>query len=387
MPNKSSSKKKSKTTNLLEDLLGDRGIEIKREEDLAGCLNIDRYQEYDVTFKDKRQISIYSLPEKILENINQTIILDQVTGYYLGSFDFEKWFEDFVLEFRNNKYLPSTKQFPLDDLQPWGNSYEQRPKKLNLFSLEEVNKLGYQKIIFWPNREIEENSFIFSGTYYEIRRQLIDLVRGKGLEVDRGTERFYGKREAITHRPILSFYFSGNWSSKNYHKSLPKAYCSIRLTDYVCHPDDGDNVITEADARKLSQRIKTYFCQDEIFSYNKGYNTFSYISRDIGDKVIIHAESETEATTLIRLLLNIVNKAYDDRNLFISRPKNIERYDIQNQNIKVMGKQHRGAKQKITGKVFFRSASLKLDRIGYERTIVQVDKRTGLALGYDQIPK
>ena len=202
--------------------------------------------------------------------------------------------------------------------------------------------------------------------------------------------RFYAKREAVTMHPFLIFYFNAKWTKKNYVKSIAEATHRIRLTDFVCHPEDKNrgDIITVNDAKKIAARVVDVFAPNGVpFSFNKGFYAYTYKEIDIGTSITVHTSTESEATQLITKMLKVVGKDFDDKNFFESKVKNTARY-TEKKSVVVMGQEFKQkATTKITGKVEFRSATLKLDKVGYERKLCQIQGRgpDSTILSYDEI--
>lgn len=75
------------------------------------------------------------------------------------------------------KNLSSTKRISDKKLKPWGEDVKNRPKKLNLFTKEKAREKGYMKIRFWKNRTKEDDSMVLAGTYTELRKELLEIMR------------------------------------------------------------------------------------------------------------------------------------------------------------------------------------------------------------------
>ncbi len=263
---------------ILEELVQARGIDvdIKKDSNIAEILRLDRNQLHKIVFDNKHEIQILCPPEKISENINAAIMQYQITGYYLGNYDFEEWFKDFEYEFK--KLLPTTKQVPLSELKPWGNKVESRPKKLNLLSLDEVNKVGYQKILFWRNRKNENDSVLLTGTYYELKRQLLDLMRSTTTPSESlPTPKGISERKYLSGHPKISLIFRQISELKPGQKTGMESELSLTLTEYSERNDGyGFKVLSNQDLKRFAEKIKSLFVEPELFKLERGREGYSY---------------------------------------------------------------------------------------------------------------
>ncbi|NEO54482.1 MAG: hypothetical protein F6K54_16180 [Okeania sp. SIO3B5] len=270
----SSDGKSSWSNKIIEDLFEQRGInvDIKKDTNLGKLLQQDRSQPHKLRFDSKNTITLLCPPEKLLENINNVLIQRQVSGLFLGDYDFEEWFEDFTWEFR--KDLPSTKQLPPGEINPWGRDSKNRPKKLNLLSLDEVAKLGKQKILFYPDRTVEQN-ILFTGTYHELRQQLLDYMRSpvESCVSSRGIS----ERKYLSGHPKIKLLFRQVSELQNDQAAGLKSEISLTLNEYSEYDDGyGFKTLSIQDLRQFAQKIKNLFVEPELFKIERGKEGYSY---------------------------------------------------------------------------------------------------------------
>ncbi|NEQ37002.1 MAG: hypothetical protein F6K40_12255 [Okeania sp. SIO3I5] len=378
---------------ILEELFKQRGIDvdIKKDTNLGKLLQTDRSKPYRIKFNSKNEISIISTPEKFLENINQVLISRQAIAWFLGDYDFNEWFdEEFAWEFRKN--LPSTKRLPLDLINPWGKDAKNRPKKVSLLPPEIVANEGHQKILFYPDRTVEEN-ILMVGTYYELRRQLVDYMRSSKLQETEEECTKYIQTDRATRHPYLRLYFAGGYfrNAPDYKEIKPRAVMNIRLNKFVIFPDekkDGESLLDEKDMKHFSEKIRdNFFPGGSPLTWEKGYYSWPYKDEEKKITLAPIAKTEGDALRVIKAALNTIGVNFEEENFFLpSGAKNIARYK-RKKKVLVLGQEFSDKrKTRITGTVAFRYAEIRLDAIKYRVKICEVTK-SGVFIGWDKIPK
>ncbi|MDJ0554826.1 MAG: hypothetical protein QNJ68_10355 [Microcoleaceae cyanobacterium MO_207.B10] len=349
---------------ILEELVQARGIDvdIKKDSNIAEILRLDRNQLHKIVFDNKHEIQILCPPEKISENINAAIMQYQITGYYSGNYDFEEWFEDFSYEFA--KALPSTKQIPLEQQTPWGKDVKNRPKKLNLLTLAEVVKLGYQKIRFWRDREVETDSKILKGTYFELRQQLLNemktvSVAGGGFSPSYSSISFKGM-------PTVLFNFLEKAEDVEPGYTKIQSRVTIRLAGKTDDTETYPHLekLTNSEVVNLANRIKQNFLLPEPYKIHRGKETVSCKDKPAGIDGYIFTFNQSDGRELFTKLYELIEKPVNLKRIFYgANAAPSEAYPTVPEETEVLGTNVQRQRRRPVGYVHFTSAQLFLSLV------------------------
>ncbi len=256
-----------------------------------------------------------------------------ILGDRLGfTIDFEKWFNDFEYEFQ--KDLPSSKRIGSSKLKPWGKEVKYRPKKLNLLTKEQAREKGYMIIRFWKDREVEDDSEVFAGTYSELRRRLIDEMRTQEVFADAAPQR---ETPIVSGHPQVSLHFSARTRLPN--KSNPtRLQISWRLMDKVEHADykwRGESVLSIDDVYQLKNKIIAKF---KNYKVERGDVICSYICKPLGYSFWQPLRTKAEAIRLYSDVLSIQGHVLQE-NLVKDGSKGIKKATVAPKKKTILGKE------------------------------------------------
>lgn len=267
MPKSKKTDKKTETADpILKELTEFFGVKFKADEPttLADIEKVNRVKKYGLKFDSRHEINIACVPEKLMEKVGDVLVSQQLLSTYLGSYDFEKWFENFTWEFR--KDLPSTKKLPPELIKPYGKDSKHRFGKVNLDS---------ETIFFKPDRTIEKG-FLVHGTIPEIKRQLLDYARSpqsEALSVPKGIS----EAKYLTGHPEIKLLFRQVSELEPGQVAGAKSEVSITLTKYSEYNDGyGLQVLTTGDLKQFANKIEGLFIAPKLFPVYKGSYVQSY---------------------------------------------------------------------------------------------------------------
>lgn len=289
-------------------------------------------------------------------------------------FDLDNWITDF-----ENGFLDYTKTIPA--LMPgyWGRGVANRPRirEVNTETDAQSNQ-GYRIIEFFPDRENQENGYLFIGTPIELRTQVAVFMNMSMLFADRELGTFHGmpdhqfqESRRVAFKPQVSLLFTENPQDAAADYDPISAESSFRLMN------ETEATMTPAKALVLAQRINTVFGGTTPFQWKKGRELWGYIDPERGYHLQIYSWSETEAKSLIGKVLDVQNHApnwseylkdWAKRDSLINTPL-VPPTDL------IYGSLRRRPRKLPIGSVRFRKATLKLD--GMPNPIQLVDL-TGL---------
>ncbi|NEO55907.1 MAG: hypothetical protein F6K54_24275 [Okeania sp. SIO3B5] len=278
-------------------------------------------------------------------------------GDRLGfTINFEKWFEDFEYEFQKN--LPSTKKPAASKFKPWGREVANRPKKLNLLTKEQARLKGYMVIRFWKDREIENDSKILTGTYTELRKQLLEEIKEP---LSPGNNFLHIPPDKIMRRtqPRVFMYFLEDMADVEPGYSPVAGEIGFRIMDKSDSRESPLPKITKADLSELATKIKSSFWNNGGYVWKKGKNMYPYTMWAQGYQLQLLCRNKIVAKEIVNKVLAIQGHAYNSKYFTNNLPEEPEKnYPIIPKKINVLGEEVKEPRYRPIADVKFQYATI-----------------------------
>jgi hypothetical protein len=237
-----------------------------------------RFKVFDVKFGDLKKAirisgseSLIPLQLSLLQGVH-SLLSEKLSGD-ISKESFEQWIQEFESSFKSKgggkeAFLTWQAKFT-----PWGSPQEQRPKIWVLGTEAEQKEEVIHTVQLFPDRSVEAEFKIFSGTYRDLINQIMLFwalkdMGGGGQEPSSKPGRF------ITGHPLVILRFKEVLDTTS--KSRPLFFeKSFRLIDKTDNPDSGKfSLISKTDVESLAKRIVATF-KDKFF-WEYGHKCLSY---------------------------------------------------------------------------------------------------------------
>jgi hypothetical protein len=203
----------------------------------------------------------------------------------------------------------------------------------------------------------------------QLRHNLLFDILGYGrkdLVILHGSKDPY--QPAATGHPKVVFYFTQDSQATPSEETRVEAEYSFRLWN------ETEESYTPAKALLLAQEVKRLFIQGgKGIVFTKGKNQYKYFHKERGYRLRIYSNSELEATSIIKKLLDLQNVPFDEDKLSVDQPKKSNA--ITNTTKTIYGKSRKAKNWRPTANVRFRYAFVELPQLNQQIFLIDTTYR------------
>lgn len=333
-------------------------------------------------FEERSYFDVYSLDFGRLDNEPPLIIagndaqialqssllraIDQILSERgLGPFNFSVWAKEFENGFSSFQGSSELKKMRTKEVWP-GIKKENRPKIIEL-KPEKISNLWDFKIVqLFPDREIKTEWKIFTGSYREIAREILNWWNQKegGGEASGSKPRLTSDISQLSKHPYVYLYFREPPNSGRGGTPL-ESEISFRLMNEVEYEGllPGKSIISLADIKRYAKAVDRIFNKpgDKPYTIQRGRGSYTYNNWALGYKLWLLGNSAAEAERIFKDVLKIQNHTFDEVCMGIGAARApAKKYPNTAPIKKVVGEDKTLANQRQTGSVTFRWAKLVL---------------------------
>lgn len=301
-----------------------------------------------------------ALQSSFLRAIDQLLV---VRG--LGPFNFQAWVKEFENGFSSfSGGSPELKKMRTKEVWP-DVKKENRPKIIILKPEKTTTAWDFHVVQLLPDREIKNEWQIFTGSWREIAREILNWWNQKvGGESSSGKPRLTSDISQLSKHPYISLYFKEPPNSGRGGTPL-ESELSFRLMNEVEYEGllPNKSVISLADIKKYAKAVERIFnlTPDKPYTIQRGRGSYTYNNWPLGYKLWLLGNSAAEAQRVFRDVLSVQNHTFDEIYMGVAASRNpAKKYPIVQPTKKVAGEDKALPNQRQTGKVTFRWAKLVL---------------------------
>lgn len=268
--------------------------------------------------------------------------------------NFDTWFENFFKNgFANlTKRNQSPTNYPVNRDHPWG---ENRGKpRFREWTGNERIKLKYRVIEYWPDREVENVSYVLWGNNVELITQImqIEYEGGGSLDGSQEMDTFYLRRRG---KPQIKLFFLED--SEDVDPDYPPVYgrVSFRLMG------EDDTSLSWSELKQYATKIKQLFVDSEVggFTWKRGKESVTYTDPENGYHLWVLCRNKAEGKKLVQALLAVQNLSLDATKLKHSVTEDeAGAYPIVPPQLTVLGKPQRQQRRRPIADVRFKWAKI-----------------------------
>ncbi|MEG3900012.1 MULTISPECIES: hypothetical protein [unclassified Microcoleus] len=339
-------------------------------------------QPIPVNYEERSYFDVYSLdfgrlddePPLIIAGNEAQIALqssmlratDQLLGARgLGPFNFSVWAKEFENGFPS--FQGSAELKKMRAKEPWpGVAKENRPLIIEMKPDKTAVAWDFYVVQFLPDRKRKTEWQIFSGSYRDIAREILNWwnQKGGGGEASGSKPRLTSDISQLSKHPYISLYFREIPASGRNGTPL-ESEISFRLMDEIEYEGllPGKSVISLADIKRYAKAIERIFnpVPDKPYTIARGRGSYTYNNWPLGYKLWLLANSASEAERVFKNILAIRGHTFDEIYMGVGASRNPARkYPITQPKKKVIGEDKALPNQRQTGNITFRWAKLVL---------------------------
>jgi hypothetical protein len=292
--------------------------------------------------------------------------VDQILGVRgLGPFNFQVWAKEFENGFSSfSDGSSELKKMRTKEVWP-GVKKENRPKIIILKPDKTATNWDFHVVRLLPDREIKNEWQIFTGSWREIAREILNWWNQKvGGESSGGKPRLTSDISQLSKHPYISLYFREPPNSGRGGTPL-ESEMSFRLMNEIEYEGllPNKSVISLADIKKYAKAVERIFnlTPDKPYTINRGRGSYTYNNWPLGYKLWLLGNSAAEAQRVFKDILSVQNHTFDEIYMGVGASRNpAKKYPIAQPTKKVVGEDKPLPNQRQSGKVTFRWAKLVL---------------------------
>jgi hypothetical protein len=280
---------------------------------------------------DGEERDLVTGPEwSIMQQVSQIKVMHDLLGRRLGyNFTFENWFKDWQEGFKwginrtgSDKSLKTN--YPISDVTRggatvpgWRADKSQRPAYLEWKNPNDKANPNYRVIEYFPNRSIDNDSIVLTGSDAQIIQQILQIEYEGGGTTTLDEEGFVGGWYGVrTGQPeiLLSFWEDLEDVEVGYHRV--KGRIRFRIMDKSDDPDSPLSPLTWNNIAHYQDKIFEQFQQPNGgtgFIWKKGKEKLTYTDRDRGYESRILCRSRETGLDVITRMLAVQNFIVDNK--------------------------------------------------------------------------
>ena len=276
--------------------------------------------------------------------------------------NFEMWFAQWETGFPVAVQGRINGNYPLTGENIWRGDISKRPRWRQW-----SNDNGIITGEYWRDRSVEGKSNILSGTAEQLIQHIIQLEYEGG-----GSQQQSVSSDVIRYSgiPEITLFFRGvdKTGSTSKQQTFVKGDKSFRYMGYTDNPDMAQKredleLITQADIKRIGDRIKTIFGTNPRYNWSKGKKQVVYHDWFRGYNLNVYASSHAEGERMVASILALRDLTIDETFIKYGEAKNpIKAYPPPTE-IQVMGKPHKTTERLPNVDVTFEYAKIYLPTI------------------------
>jgi hypothetical protein len=186
------------------------------------------------------------------------------------------------------------------------------------------------------------------------------------------TEPYYGIPIAgfdaeVVYKPQITLFFLEDFRDVEAGYRAVEGQLSIRLIK------ENSTTLSQADLKRYANKINLAFGQGNGLIWDKGKHLYSYVDKVNGHRFKILTQTQTDAESLVRKLLDIVGDRYNSELLRLNEAVNeAAAFPTNPPKQTILGKVYKQPRKRPKAKVKFQYASIKIH--GLPKPIILVDK-------------
>ena len=276
----------------------------------------------------------------------------------LSKAEFEDWFEVFSYQYT----LDLRKDIKGKDFSPWGRPPSNRPRYLEVKSLDlKLTAFKDQvRIKFWPNREDKEDFTFFVGTYYQLTKQLDEYMR-KSLSPESSESPGYFEFFDSAGFPTVTLTFR-NSQAKSKNSLHIKSVINFRLTAVTDnakkYPEK--TLITKSYIEKLALDIKKAFLEPYPYILNRGHMSVKVYDPPNGMNSWVHVKESQDGINLYSKIYRLLGIDPDLTKINVSEKVDKSAYTAKPEKQVIVGRTVKTRVLRPIGAAPFRNAHLYL---------------------------
>ncbi|MEG4807933.1 hypothetical protein QUA82_09910 [Microcoleus sp. F8-D3] len=291
--------------------------------------------------------------------------VDQLLGVRgVGPFNFSVWAKEFENGFSSFDGPPELKKMRAKEVWP-GVKKENRPKIVELKPIKTATEWDFHAALLFPDRSIKTDWKIFTGSYRDIAREILNWWNQKeGAEAGGVSPRLKSDISKLSKHPYISLYFREPPKSGRGGTPL-ESEMSFKLMDKQEYEGliPGSELISLADIKKYANAVGRIFNsnQDKPYQIQRGRGSYTYNNWNLGYHLWLLANSASEAERVFKDVLKIQNHTFNEIYMGVGASRNpAKKYPITPPTKKVLNEDKALPNQRQTGIVTFRWAKIVL---------------------------